>query len=76
MEIYTSPLPPPQIRNRKIAGFNFSAASSLVWEGGVGVGDWLAVPFHSVQDCSQDYCGMGCERKNLHRSMCIVSKTG
>ena len=24
---------------------------------------WLAVPFYSVQDCSQDYCGMGRERK-------------
>ena len=39
-------------------------------------GGWLALPFYSVQDCSQDYCGMGRERKNLYRSMSIVSKTG
>ena len=47
--------PPPQIRDRKIAGFNFCAASSLVLGGGGGGGGWLAVPFSSVQDCSQDY---------------------
>ena len=74
MEIYTSPLPPPQIRDRKLARFGFCAVSSLICRGGgwlLGVG-WLAVPFYSVQDCSQDYCGMGCERKNLYRSMSIT----
>ena len=36
MEIYTSPPPPPQIRDRKIAGFGFCAASSFVWgQGGL-----------------------------------------
>ena len=41
----------------------------------LGVG-WLAVPFYSVQDCSQDYFKMGCERKHLYRSMSIDSKIG
>ena len=47
MEIYTSPLPPPQIRDRKIVRFGFCAASSLIWGGG-GVGNstfWLLRTF-------------------------------
>ena len=39
-------LPPPQIRVRKIAGFNFCAASSLVL-GGVG-GGGVGLLFHFI----------------------------
>ena len=44
MEIYISPLPPPQIRDRKLARFGFCAASSLIW-GGWGVGGGLLIHF-------------------------------
>ena len=73
LEIYT-PLPPPPIKARKILP---SFILEFCREGGGALGGgWLALPFYSVQDCSLHYCGMGRERKNLYRSMSIVSKTG
>ena len=56
--------PPP--RQLRIGKWHILAFAQLhprlfggVWGGG---GGWLAVPFYSVQDCSQDYC----ERKSLY----------
>ena len=70
LEIY--PPPSPNEGQENIAQLHLRV---LGGEGALG-GGWLAVPFYSVQDCSQEYCGMGRERKNLYRSMSIVSKTG
>lgn len=47
-----SPLPSPEIKDGKMERFSFCTASSLIWgEGGGGV-EGFAVPFHSLQDCS------------------------
>ena len=38
-----------------IARFGFCAPSPFLGGGGGGGVGWLAVPFYSVQDCSQDF---------------------
>ena len=57
---FIPPPPLPPIKDRKTARFGFCAASSssifFFLGGGGGTRDgWLALPFYSVEDCSQDY---------------------
>ena len=75
MEIYTSPLPPIPAPDLGQENSTFSLLRSFILDlaGGGGGCGWLPLPFYSVQDCSQDDCR---KRKNLCRSMSIVSKTG
>ena len=61
LEIYTSSLSPTPAPNlgQEISTFWLLRSFILDLAGGGGWGFWLAVPFYSVQDCSQDYFILG-----------------
>ena len=62
LEIYIPPPPPRQLRIGKYHILAFAQPHPRLFWGVWGGGGRLAVPFYSVQDCSQDYC----ERKDLY----------